>query len=306
MREIPSLTLPSDSNFVSVTVSPEPSTTKLSVIAYDPVTGTSNNCDLRALRNEHLRAGRCRRERPGQGIATGSVTFLGIAELNSLTASTVSTPSSYTEAQENFLQRWRVMLFTASYGGDASFNASQSGQAPLTIIKAPTTASVSLSSATVSAAGTVTLIGIVNTQSYSSQAAPTGNVTFIAGSTRSWVRPSFSRKGTRPIQRFARARFLSRCLRANVLPPGANQISDSLMPATRTICRPHSSGATLTVTSTNLAVDGDFTDCNATATVAVLRGTGNASLRPYCLTLRHPQVRCSFKSMAAMSLRRWL
>ena len=253
---------PSDSNFVSVTVSPEPSTTKLSVIAYDPVTGTSNTVTSAPYgTNIFVRADVSGAS--GAGIATGSVTFLdsgaqlpnGVYRLNS---------ESYTEAQENFFSVGSHD-FTASYGGDASFNASQSGQAPLAITKAPTTASVSLSSATVSAAGTITLIGIVNTRSYSSQAAPTGKVTFIAGSTI--LGTASLTQGYAPNSTI-RQSTVSFTLPASEVPVGANQISDSYagdanyLPST-------SSGATLTVTSTNLAVTATSLNVSP-ATVAVL------------------------------------
>ncbi len=257
---------PVDSNFVAITVSPEPSATKLSVIAFDPVTGTSNNATSATYgTNIFVRADVAGTS--GQGIATGSVTFRdngsqlpnGVYRLNS---------GSYTEAQENFLSVGDH-LFTASYAGDASFNASQSGQVPLTITRGPTTASVSLSSAAISAAGTVTLTAIVNTQSYSSRAAPTGNVTFMAGT--EVLGTAVVLQGYAPNS--IRQSTISASFPANVLPPGANQITVAYAGDVNYLPS-SSSTATLTVTSTTLA--STATSLAVTPLVVGYGGIGHA------------------------------
>ncbi len=255
---------PSDSNFVSVTVSPEPSTTKLSVIAYDPVTGTSNTVTSAPYgTNIFVRADVAGAS--GAGIATGSVTFLdsgtqlpnGVYRLNS---------ESYTEAQENFFSVGSHD-FTASYGGDASFNASQSGQAPLTITRGPTRALVLLSSATVSAAGTVTFTGVVDTQSYSTAAAPTGTMTFMAGSKVLGTAAVIQGYGANSSLRES---LVHVAFPAGMLALGVNQITASYAGDTNYL--PSSStSASITVTSTTLAPT--ITSLTVTPTVVAYGNT---------------------------------
>ena len=237
---------PTDSNFVSITVSPEASTTNLSVIAYDPVTNASMSASSAFYgTNIFVRADVAGTS--GQGSATGSVTFEdngnklqnGVYRLNS---------ESYTEAQENFLSVGGH-LFTASYAGDASFDASQSGQVPLTITRGPTRATVTLSTATVSASGTITLTAIVNTQSYSTAAAPTGNVTFMAGSQVLGTATVLQGYATNSSLRQS---TVAETFAAHDFALGENQITVAYAGDVNYL--PSSSGAaTLTVTSTTLA-----------------------------------------------------
>jgi hypothetical protein len=168
-----------DSNFVSLTVTPEPSTTTVTPLNFNPVTGTGAPASTGPYGTVwYIRVDVAGQS--GQGTPTGDVTFLdngsqfgaGVARLNS---------SGYAEGQNNALTPG-THVFTSSYLGDPSFNPSSSPSATLTVTQASTVATVSSSASTVAIGGTITLKALVATTSFG-YLAPSGTITFYAGST---------------------------------------------------------------------------------------------------------------------------
>ncbi len=169
----------SEANFVALTVTPEPSITNFQTLNFNPATSKGLAVSSGTYGTVwYLRADVAGVS--GQGIATGNVAISdngvplagGVYRLNS---------SGYTEAQTNQLTPG-THAFTVNYAGDASFQPSTAAARTLTVSKAPTTAAVSLSSSTVSVAGTISLSATVSTQGFGF-APPSGPVTFLAGST---------------------------------------------------------------------------------------------------------------------------
>ena len=171
------------SNSISLTVSPEPSTTTLFVGAYDPTTGAVND----GVSTVPYGSGSFVNAQPfgnsstvyytgsllADGIPTGSVTFtsngttqsaainsLGVAQLP---ASSFA-PGSYT--------------YQASYAGDASFAASTSTPQTLTITKAPTSFTLQPTVIALTPVGQVFLTAILQTDSIALY--PSGNVSASA------------------------------------------------------------------------------------------------------------------------------
>jgi hypothetical protein len=167
----------SDSNFVSVTVLPEPSATTLKTLSFDPASGSAANVSTAPYGTVfYIRADVV--SQSGQGIATGNMAITdngsifgsGVYRLNS---------SGYTEAQNNSIAPGQHQ-FSATYSGDPSLNASAAATASLTITRAPTVATLSSNLKTVSTGGVVTLTTVLATQSFGFE-APSGTVAFYAG-----------------------------------------------------------------------------------------------------------------------------
>ena len=211
---------PVDSNFVSLTVTPEPSTTTIQTLGYNPVTGTAapvSNApygDIWYIRATVAGVS-------GQGTATGNVAMAdsgtalgaGVSRLNS---------SGYTEVQENAFTPG-THVFTGTYSGDPSFNPSTAAPATLTITKGPTTVTVSSNVTTVPQGSVVTLSAVVGTQSFG-YAAPTGDITFYSGSTVIGKSSVFAGVNATTIQQQG---IVSLTLSAKGLPLGADSITAS-------------------------------------------------------------------------------
>jgi subtilase family serine protease len=179
---------PSDSNSLTLTVSPESSTTTLRPLLYNPSSGVTT-----ALSNGStyayggfflLRADVAGIS--GQGSATGNITLTdsgvpldgGTFRLNS---------TSNTEDQTRSLVPGTHAII-AAYSGDASFNSSISSPVTITITRAQTSSAIQVSEPVLSAAGTLTLTAQVNARGYGSGQlqgygafAPGGTVTFSSG-----------------------------------------------------------------------------------------------------------------------------
>ncbi len=181
---------PSDSNAITLTVSPEASTTTLQPLLYNPVSGTITPLVSGSTYSYGgfflLRASVAGSS--GQGVATGNINLTdsgapideGTFRLNS---------TSNTEDQTRSLTPGRHVL-SAAYSGDASFNASQSAPFSITIVKAQTSSLLQTASGYVSAGAAVTLTAQVNARGFATNgmagfgtAAPSGIVTFTSGST---------------------------------------------------------------------------------------------------------------------------
>jgi subtilase family serine protease len=180
---------PSDSNSLTLTVSPESSTTTLRPLLYNPSSGIStalgNNTTYPYGAFFLLRADVAGVS--GQGIATGNVVLTdsgvpldgGIFRLNS---------TSNTEDQARALTPG-THIVTAAYSGDASFNPSTSSPITINITRAQTTSVVQVDTPVLSAAGTLVLTAQVSAHGFGAgaqqgfgAAAPTGPVTFTSGS----------------------------------------------------------------------------------------------------------------------------
>jgi subtilase family serine protease len=167
----------SDSTPAMITVSPEGSTTTLSIFGFD-ASGNTIPFNTQPYGNAaYLRADIS--SLSGHGLATGQVSFtdsaglVGTASLNS--AGTAAT------AQGVFTIPAGHHSIVANYNGDPGLNASTSAAVDVTVTQAPTTAVVSSGSSTVTQGDSVELTAIVNTTS--SGLAPSGTVTFLSGST---------------------------------------------------------------------------------------------------------------------------
>ena len=233
-----------DSNFVSITVLAEPSTTSLQTLNFDPATGTAVNVTSAPYGSVfYIRSSVIGQS--GEGNATGNIALTdnavifgsGVYRLNS---------SGYTEAQNNSIVPGGH-LFAANYSGDASFDASLAPSASLTITRAPTAAMLRTSPQTVSAAATVTLSAVLNTHSYGF-AAPSGTVTFVVGTQVLGTTALVAGSDRVTFQRNATA---SLTIAASALPVGLDSLTVSYPGDTNYLAS--SSGATvISVTPTNL------------------------------------------------------
>jgi len=172
------------SNGISVTISPESSTTTLSFGSYDPVTyalseGLSTvpygyNTFINAQPFGNNSTVDWNGNLVADGIATGSVTFTSSdgksqsAAINSVGIAQLSAssllPGTYT--------------YQASYPGDASFAPSTSTTQILTITKAPTSFQLQSSASAVTPVGQLTVSAILQTDSIALY--PTGSISAAA------------------------------------------------------------------------------------------------------------------------------
>lgn len=170
----------SDSNAVTLTVTPEASATRLQALRYNVQTGGTFAVSalpygsLLLLRADVGGAS-------GQGVATGNITLTdngtpldgGTFRLNS---------DGYAEDQTTALSPGTHVL-TAAYSGDSSFNASQSQTVALTVAKAPTTTTLYSVPSVVTAGLPFHLIVFITAQGDKLGAVPTGTLTVSAGNT---------------------------------------------------------------------------------------------------------------------------
>ena len=180
--------LPSDSATMTVTVGKENSRTQVDFIAFDPNTfketdnATTATYGANVIRiNVTGVSGSCGGNAPGaSGCPTGTITLKDGG--NTLDGGSFALNSNgNTEDQAALLAPGNHSL-TASYAGDASFNASGPTAADsITITQGPTNVALTSSSSSIASGGVVTLTAVVNTGS--SGLAPTGTVQFFNGST---------------------------------------------------------------------------------------------------------------------------
>jgi hypothetical protein len=177
----------SDSNPITLTVTPESSTTALQSLLYTPATGStstvSNGGSYPYGGMFLIRATVAGLS--GKGVATGNVTLTdsgspldgGLFRLNS---------TSNTEDQTRTLAPGTHVI-TAAYAGDASFNASTSAPLTINITKATTSGTVQTNLPVLSAAGVLVLTAQISARGYGSSQQqgygmnpPSGMVTFIS------------------------------------------------------------------------------------------------------------------------------
>jgi len=176
---------PSDSTAVSVNVSTEPSTTKVTILNYDRSTGAFGAPPASVPYGSLLLLRADVKGQSGYGEATGSATLsdgsnsLGQFALNA---------QGYTEDIPNDLLLGGSHVVKASYGGDASFNASN-GTANITVTPAQMSCNV-ISNTTTLRPGWVLVLNVY-AQLYQAQlaatlgnmVAPTGTISVYSGST---------------------------------------------------------------------------------------------------------------------------
>jgi Pro-kumamolisin, activation domain/Bacterial Ig-like domain (group 3) len=255
---------PSDSNSVTLTVSPESSATTLGATLYNPSSGSTtsigNGASLAYGGVLLIRANVVGAS--GQGAATGNITLTdsgapldgGVFRLNS---------TSNTEDQARGLSPGTHVI-AAAYSGDASFNPSNSSTFTINITKAQTISTLQVSEPVLSEAGTLTLTAQIVARGYGAgsqqgfgAAAPGGAVTFSSGGTvlgtamltQQTYPTYFSDKGT-----------VAFTLPANQLPIGDNAITVSYggdanyAPSISAVTTVTVTGATQSVSTTTLSL----------------------------------------------------
>ncbi|HKR26461.1 MAG TPA: protease pro-enzyme activation domain-containing protein [Acidobacteriaceae bacterium] len=183
---------------ISVTISPEPSTTVLQVNTYNPVTatpvtGSTLPYGTVVFADAHIEG--TAEGSSTQGLATGTVTFSnsgttlgtvnvgtgGIASWPSVTGKpTIPSPGSYS--------------YSASYSGDASYNSSSSATVPLTIVRAATTLTLNAPSMVYGIYGSYYPVGVPLTiqTPYTLGPAPTGTITTTINGQNAGANSSFT------------------------------------------------------------------------------------------------------------------
>ena len=169
----------SDSAPVTITVSPEGSTTALSVFGFDVVGNLIPFTSQPYGNPAYLRADISALS--GHGVATGNVLFFD--NLGSLDGVQYGLSSEGTAATARgvFTIPAGPHSVVASYSGDAGLNPSLSAPVNITVTKAPTTTTIASSSSSVVQGTPVTLTATVNTSS--SGLGPTGLANFMSGAT---------------------------------------------------------------------------------------------------------------------------
>ena len=163
----------SDSTPVTVTVSPEASTTTLSVLGFS-VGGNTIPFTTQPYGNAaYFRADVAGVS--GNGIATGSVAFTDNGV--NFNTNNLNSEGAAATAQGIFNIAPGQHPIVATYSGDPGFNSSTSPTVNITVTQAPTATVVTANSATPGSGIGVTLLANVNT--VSGGLGPTGTVTFL-------------------------------------------------------------------------------------------------------------------------------
>jgi hypothetical protein len=170
---------PSDSAPASVTVSPEPSGTTMKVLGID---ANGNLIPFSAgPYGEFLFLRADVRGVSGVGTATGTVNFADNGTAPNIPGDPFplnSEGSVFTPDGVTTIPAGKHSLI-AEYGGDASFNASNSVPVSFTITQGATTTSVTSSSANVASGTAVKLTATIDTTSFGNP--PTGTASFFSG-----------------------------------------------------------------------------------------------------------------------------
>lgn len=175
----------SSSSPISVTITPESSTTVLSVNAYNPLTGAAvsgSNIPYGSIVVADARIEGAAEGSGTQGVATGTVTFSnGATALGSANVGAGSIASWPSVTGKPTIPPVASYSYSASYSGDASFNTSTSTTVPFTIVKASTALTINNAPSSVydvyGLTGIYTGFQVAITTPYNLGAAPTGSVT---------------------------------------------------------------------------------------------------------------------------------
>ncbi len=168
---------------INITVEPEVSNTTLSVNAYSPATGNPVAGGLTAVpygSEVFLDAqvyGAAEGAANSQGIATGNITFVDGSSTFGQAPISGSSTASYPAVDSTSYPIFAIGAHSivAKYAGDASYNANSSPAVSITVVKAATTVTGYLTSASIPSAASTTLTVYINSASIG--ASPTGTVT---------------------------------------------------------------------------------------------------------------------------------
>jgi len=262
----------SDSAPTTITVSPEGSTTTLSVFGLDQLGNVIPFSNEAYGDPAYLRADVAGLS--GHGLASGSVTFtdnggnIGNSVFNLNSDGTAST------AQGVFTIPVGQHSIVAHYNGDSGLNASTSAAVPITVVQASTSTAVVSSSSSPAQSSPVTLTATISTTSGGVQ--PGGNVTFLSGGTPIAVpgNPALplGTNGSGSIQSGSFTPAQSVASLVTVLPAGQNVITAKYNGDS------NYAGSTSPATTVNVQVDFALTSSVPAITIASPGGSGTAVL----------------------------
>jgi hypothetical protein len=263
---------PSDSAPVTITVSPEASTTTLSVLAFD-VAGNTIPFNSQPYGNPAF----FRADVAGvsnNGTATGTVTFTHNAANIAGDPFSLNSEATASTAQGVFTMQPGPHAVVAHYNGDLGFNASTSSTVNVMVTKAPTTIAVASSSSSVAQGTPVTLTATVSTNS--GGVGPSAQVTFLAGGTP--IVPGSPVQvagvdGSGNIQNGALTAAQGTAVSVITLPLGQNSITAQYSGDANYLASPASSAITV-----NVLPDFSFTAAAPSITVASPGGSGTVML----------------------------
>jgi hypothetical protein len=263
---------PSDSAPVTITVSPEASTTTLSVLAFD-VAGNTIPFNSQPYGNPAF----FRADVAGvsnNGTATGGVTFTDNATNITGDPFSLNSEAAASTTQGVFTMPPGPHAIVAHYGGDAGFNASTSSTVNVTVTQAPTTIAVTSSASSVAQGTPVTLTATVSTNS--GGAGPSGQVTFLAGGTPIVPGSPVSVvgvSGSGNIQNGALTAAQGAAVSVITLPTGQNSITAQYSGDANYLASPASAAITV-----NVLPDFSFTAAAPSVTIASPGGSGTVML----------------------------
>ena len=280
---------PSDSNPVTLTVTPESSTTTLQSLLYNPSSGVTTSLANGASYpyGGYILVRADVAGVSGKGSATGNVLFTDLgAPLDGGTFRLNST--SNTEDQTRGLVPGNHVI-TASYSGDASFNGSTSPPLAINITKAQTTSALQVDLPVLSEAGILTFTAQVNARGFGAggqqgfgAVAPTGMITltsgalsFAIGTLTQNTYPAFSTdSGTVSVK-----------IPANLLPVGVNTViatysgDTNYNPSTSSPVSVTVTGATEVASTTTLSLSANMVSPGSgyTFTATIAKGSAQSS-----------------------------
>ena len=170
----------SDSNPITLLVTPEASTVGLQPLLYGTSSGGSATISTIPYGNRLLLRANVS-GLSGQGVATGNIAFLDNGA--DLAGGSFRLDSTASAEDQTELLAPGVHPISAVYSGDNSFSASQSAPVAVTITKAATTSSFTPSVLSLSANSTTALTVQIVPQTASYGLHPSGTVTVNSGST---------------------------------------------------------------------------------------------------------------------------
>ena len=278
----------SDSAPVTITVSPEGSTTALSVFGFDSVGHlipfTSQpygapaylRADISGL-SEH-------------GVAVGFVTFFDNSGPVDGLLYGLNSEGTAATAQGVFTIRPGQQSIVASYSGNAGFNPSLSAPVNITVTKAPTTTTMVSSSSSVILGTPVTLTATVNTSS--GGFGPTGLANFMSGATAVSLGGVVGSGGFGNIQSGTLVAAYGTATSTVILPAGQNSITAVYAGDS------NYTGSSSAPTIVNVEADFDFAAVAPSITIANPGGSGTIMLtvtgQPgYAGTINFPATSCS-------------
>jgi hypothetical protein len=278
---------PSDSNPVTLTVTPEPSTTTLQSLLYNPsssvTTPVNNGASFSYGGFILIRADVAGVS--GQGSATGDILLMdsgafldgGIFRLNS---------TSNTEDQSRSLTPGTHVI-TASYSGDASFNPSTSSPLVITITKGQTTSLLQVTPSILSAASILTVTAQVSARGFGTNgqqgfgaSAPTGLISLSSGGVN--LGSAVLLQNTYPSSS-SNSGTITLNIPASLLPVGSNAITfnyfgdTNYAPSTSPVTTVTVTGSTQGASTTTLSLSASTISVGQTYsfTTAVASGTSH-------------------------------